>query len=104
MMPGLRIQVYEGERLVYSVDCPGAVGLGRQAENEGEPYLLRQEGTRSRLVVARQDEVYVSRRCLAAEALAAGRVRIRSLGRAPLEFLDGGELTPGALREVSMPV
>jgi sigma-B regulation protein RsbU (phosphoserine phosphatase) len=103
-MPGLRIQVYEGQRLVYSVDCPGAVELGRQAENEEGPYLLRQEGNRSRLVVARLDEVHVSRRYLVAEALPAGRVRITSLGRAPLEFLDGGPLTPGASREMGMPV
>jgi sigma-B regulation protein RsbU (phosphoserine phosphatase) len=103
-MPGLRIQVYEGRRLVYSVDCPGVVELGRQAENEGGPYLLRQEGNRSRLVVARLDEVYVSRRYLAAEALAEGYVRITSLGRAPLEFLEGSPLTPGASREMSLPV
>jgi sigma-B regulation protein RsbU (phosphoserine phosphatase) len=103
-MPGLRIQVYEGQRLVYSVDCPGAVELGRQAENEGGPYLLRPEGNRSRLVVARLDEVQVSRRYLAAEALAPGRVRVTSLGRALLEFVEGGPLTPGASREMSMPV
>jgi sigma-B regulation protein RsbU (phosphoserine phosphatase) len=103
-MPGLRIQVYDGQRLVYSVDCPGAVELGRQAENEGGPYLLRQEGNRWRLVVAPLDEVHVSRRYLTAEALAGGRVRITSLGRAPLELLEGGPLTPGASREMSMPV
>src|SRR5262245_53811797 len=103
-MPGLRIQVYEGQRLVYSADCPGAVELGRQAENEEGPYLLRQEGNRSRLVVARLDAVHVPRRYLAAEALAAGRVRITNLGRVLLEFLDGGPLAPGASREMSLPV
>jgi phosphoserine phosphatase RsbU/P len=103
-MPGLRIQVYDGQQQVYSVDCPGAVELGRQAENEEGPYQLRREGSRSRLVVARLDAVHVPRRYLAAEALAAGRVRITNLGRVPLEFLDGGPLSPGASREMSTPV
>jgi sigma-B regulation protein RsbU (phosphoserine phosphatase) len=103
-MSGLRIQVYDGQQQVYSADCPGEVELGRQAENEQGPYLLRREGSRSRLVVACLDAVHVPRRYVAAEALVAGRVRITNLGRVPLEFLDGSPLTPGASREMSMPV
>src|SRR6478609_184329 len=103
-MPGLTIQVYEGQQLVHSVECPGAVEMGRQAENEGGPYLLRQEGSRWRLVIARLEEVLVSRRCLVAEALPAGRVRVTNLGRMPLGFADGSPLNPGASREVAVPV
>jgi sigma-B regulation protein RsbU (phosphoserine phosphatase) len=102
-MPGLSIQVYEGEQLVHSAECPGTVEMGRQAENEGGPYLLRQEGNRWRLVIARLEEVLVSRRCLSAEPLGAGRVRITNLGRVSLVLPDGNPLDPGASRELSMP-
>jgi sigma-B regulation protein RsbU (phosphoserine phosphatase) len=103
-MPGLSIQVHEGERLVHSAECPGAVEMGRQAENEGAPYLTRQEGNRWRVVIARLEEVVVSRRCLTAEPLGAGRVRLTNLGRVPLIVLGGNPLNPGGSREVSMPV
>src|SRR5262245_53554224 len=103
-MPGLRIQVYEGQQLVHSVDCPGAVELGRQAENEEGPYLLRREGERSRLVVARLDVVHVPRRYLTAEPLATGRLRLTNLGRVPLQVLEGSPLTPGVSREMVLPV
>jgi sigma-B regulation protein RsbU (phosphoserine phosphatase) len=104
-MPGLRIQVYEKQELVHSVECPGSAELGRQAEGEAGPYLTRQEGDRWRVVIARLDEVLVSRRFLAAEPLTAGRARLTNLSRnLPVGFLDGSQLGPGASREMAMPV
>jgi phosphoserine phosphatase RsbU/P len=103
-MPGLRIQVYEKQHLVHSVECPGAVELGRQAEGEAGPYLTQQEGDRRRVVVARLDEILVSRRWLVAEPLAAGRARIANVSRGlPVPFLDGSQLDAGASRVIALP-
>jgi sigma-B regulation protein RsbU (phosphoserine phosphatase) len=104
-MPGLRIQVYEDQQLVHSVECPGTVELGRQAEGEGGPYLTQQQGDRWRVVVARLDEVAVSRHYLLIEPLATGRARVTNLSRSSaVGFLDGSSLEPGAARELDVPV
>src|SRR5262245_29925433 len=104
-MPGLRIQVYERQELVHTAECPGMVEVGRQAEGEGQPYQMYQEGTRWRMVVARLEEKLVSRRYVAAESLAGGRTRVTNLTRnVPVSFLDGTQLGPGESREMSVPV
>jgi sigma-B regulation protein RsbU (phosphoserine phosphatase) len=104
-MPGLRIEVYENQQLVHAVECPGTVELGRQAEGEGGPYLTQQQGDRRRIVVARLDEVGVSRHYLLIEPLASGRARLTNLsGSMAVAFLDGSQLDRGAVREVDVPV
>jgi sigma-B regulation protein RsbU (phosphoserine phosphatase) len=103
-MPGLRIQVFFNQQLVHSVECAGLVELGRQAEGEGGLYTTHQEGNCSRVVVARLDEVHISRRYLAIEPLAAGRVRLTNLSRGVVRFVDGSPLESGAWREMTMPV
>jgi sigma-B regulation protein RsbU (phosphoserine phosphatase) len=104
-MPGLRIQVYEGEDLVHTAEFLGLVEIGRQAESEGRPYQTYQDGTRQRIVIARLEDTHVSRRCAAAESLGSGRVRVTNLTRnAPLTFLDGAQLGPGENRDSAVPV
>ena len=60
-MPGLRIQVYEREKLVHTAEFFGLVEIGRQAEGEGQPYHSYQDGNRRWIIVARLDETHVSR-------------------------------------------
>ncbi len=65
---------------------------------------MQQEGDRRRVVVARLDEVLVSRRWLVAEPLTEGRARIANLSRGlPVPFLDGSQLDAGASRVMSLP-
>jgi sigma-B regulation protein RsbU (phosphoserine phosphatase) len=104
-MPGLRIHLYENRQQVESVECPGAVELGRQTDGAEALNAAHQVGTRWRVAVARRDEVSVPRHWLLAEPLAAGVARLTNLNPTlPITFWDRSELQPGASREVALPV
>jgi adenylate cyclase len=102
-----QIRIYDKQQLVSEdLEVDGPVELGRQSDEGEEPYSLRQAAPGLwRLVIARLDEDGVSRRHALVEPLAGGRARVKTVStKIPLHLEGGGDLDPGAEREVSLPV
>ncbi|HTU18319.1 MAG TPA: adenylate/guanylate cyclase domain-containing protein [Gemmataceae bacterium] len=79
MSTPLELRIYENEKLVYSQKLTETIELGRQSKDEAEPFYLKKEPSGSRLIVARHDELTISRRSLLIELIADGKVRLTNL-------------------------
>jgi sigma-B regulation protein RsbU (phosphoserine phosphatase) len=100
-----QILVYESQRLVYSMECPAPVELGRQGEGDDRPYSGRRVADCWRLVLAPVAEEGTSRKHVRAEPLPDGRVRlINKSKKLPVRFLDGSELPQTCSRDLALPV
>jgi adenylate cyclase len=81
MSTRLELRIYENEKLVYSHELTEAIELGRQSKDEATPFHIETASGRSRLIVARHDEMNISRRSLLVELIPDGKVRLTNLSR-----------------------
>jgi adenylate cyclase len=103
----LEVRVYHEAELVYSHEFTGPVELGRQREREPGPFHLTRMETfgRWRVVIARDDERFISRHYVLIEPLESAQVRLTNLStNLPIRLPDGGELAVAASREAPLPV
>ena len=73
-MTGLRIDVYEKQKLAHTLESTSPVELGRQDKDEPAPYSDKLDSGRYRLVFAQRSEKEVSRRHVSVEALDADQL------------------------------
>lgn len=79
MSTRLELRIFENEKLVFAHELSEALELGRQSKDEAEPFYIKMESGRSRLIIARHDELNISRRYLLVERSAGGKVRLTNL-------------------------
>jgi hypothetical protein len=78
--------------------------VGRQSEATEDAYTRRLESGRWRVVIARTDEQFVSRRQALIEPIEAGRVRLtHNSSVIPLRLPYSTQLAPQSTVEVPMP-
>ncbi len=105
MTASLEIRIYEDQQLVYSGEADGPVELGRQSEGEEGPYVQRPVADGRRLVIARLDELSISRKHALVEPMSEGRIRLTNLsGILPIRLPDGSDMKTGASCELCCPV
>lgn len=101
----LQLRVYENERLVYSHELTKALELGRQGKDEEEPFHVKIESGRSRLILARHDVQTISRRYVLVEPIAADKIRLTNLSSTrPLYVPDIATLGYKECCEVTPPL
>src|SRR5262245_14930516 len=102
----LRIEVLDGERVVYSHSFSGVVELGRQNDGHEELYSQRQIlAGYWRAAIARLDEDTLSRKHLKLELVGDGRVRVTNLStKVPVRTSEGAELTAASTCDLPVPV
>jgi adenylate cyclase len=99
------LRVYENQNLVYSEAISGRAELGRQNKGEDPPYAMRQKDDLCRVVIARLEEDFISRKHVLIEPLADDRFRLTNLSqRQVIRFADGRQLGPSASSEAPLPV
>src|SRR5438105_478938 len=90
---------------MYSAECRGPVELGRQTAGDQPPYSAAQTARGWRIVLAQATEEGVSRKHILLEPLPDGRARVTNQSNTvPIRFPDGGELVPGATRDLPVPL
>jgi adenylate cyclase len=101
-----QIQVYDNQELVHEGEVSGAVELGRQANPREMPYTQTEEKPLCwRVVVGRREEQNISRKHALVEPLLGNRVRVTNQSTSQsIRFLDGGELSPQASCERTLPL
>ena len=101
----LNVLIYDQQRPVYSADLPGPLEIGRQSKDEPAPYHQRPQGPGWRLVIARPDEDFISRKHVLVEPLPAGRARVTNLSDVrPVSLRDGTQLKPKTSCETALPL
>jgi adenylate cyclase len=101
----VQVRIYEDAELVYTHELTGPVELGRQSKDEEEPFHLKMEAGRRRLIIARYDEQNISRRYILIERVAGGMVRLTNLSATrPLQLPDVGALGHEEFRDLALPV
>ncbi len=101
------VSVHEGEVLCLFEECEGPIELGRQEEAASERLfqIARRPGGGTRVVIARHDEVSVSRRAALVEPIAFDQLLIRNPSTSvPLSLEDGSQVLPRQVQVVLMPV
>jgi hypothetical protein len=108
MASRLEICIYDQQNQVYFGELEGPVELGRQDEGElppgpaGSPRRL--PSGHWRLVIARSEEVSISRRHALLEPVSPQTVQIANLSaKAPILLLNGSKLDPNRTCQESMP-
>jgi len=105
MASSLQIRIHDQRQLVYSSELAGPLELGRQSDTAETPYTHKREGDHWRVVIARQDESFVSRKTIRVEPLPDGKVRLGNLsGKLAVRLESGFELKPESSADVAMPV
>ncbi len=105
MSPPVLIRVFEQNSQVFAGEFDGVVELGRQIDPTEPVHTGRSQVDRCRLVIARLDEQTVSRRHLEVKELPSGLVRLKNLSSVnALTMRNGGELSPNACAEMTLPV
>jgi adenylate cyclase len=104
MVASWQIRIYDRQNLVFVGPLNGPTELGRQTENEGEPYGQHQGPDGNRLVIARRSENRVSRKHVLLLPLSETQVQVTNLSRSlPVLVEDGGDIPPGAAGTASLP-
>ena len=99
------IKVFEKQQQLFGCEVAGALEIGRQKNSEESLHSLQLERTgRQRLVIARLDEINVSRSHAVLEPLDNCRLRLRNLSSSqPITFADGKPLGPQECCELGLP-
>jgi hypothetical protein len=100
----VQVRIYEDGKLVHTHELTGPVELGRQNKGEEEPFRLKMEAGRRRLIIARYDEQNIPRRYILIERISSSKVRLKNLSATrPLQLPDVGALGHEESCEVSLP-
>ncbi len=99
------ITVLEKQQQLFHEQIAGALEIGRQKNSEEVLHSLQLERTgRQRLVIARLDEINVSRSHAVLEPLDNCRLRLRNMSASqPITFADGKPLGPQECCELALP-
>jgi adenylate cyclase len=99
------LRVYENQNLVYSEAITGRAELGRQNKGEDGPYGMKQKDDLCRVIIARLEEDFISRKHVLIEPLDDERFRLTNLSqRQVIRFGDGRQLGAGAAHEGPLPL
>jgi adenylate cyclase len=101
------IRVYEDHALVLVKECASPVEFGRQGGQPGESLysVSRLPDGGSRVVIARNDEVEISRRLARVEKAAGERVLVRNLSdQVPFRLQAAPQILPGREYEAELPL
>ncbi len=105
MSSPLQIRIHDKRQPVYSADLAGPLEFGRQGDPAEAACSHKWQNDCWRVVIARADESFVSRKHVRLEPLASGKVRLINLSRKLAVRLESGqELNPQASLEVALPV
>ena len=105
MSTRLELRIYDNEKLVHTHELTGAIELGRQRKADEEPFCVKTESGRSRLIIARHDERTISRQHVLVEPIGPGKIRLTNLAKIrPLQMPDNGTLGHMEWRDVSPPL
>lgn len=100
------IKVFEKQQLLFSCDVSGSLEIGRQ-KNSDEPLntLQLERSGRQRLVIAKLDEINVSRSHAVLEPLGGNRLRLRNVSNSqPVGTAEGKTCNPLENCELKLPV
>ncbi|HXG13488.1 MAG TPA: adenylate/guanylate cyclase domain-containing protein [Gemmataceae bacterium] len=109
MSAPIHICVFDQQRQVFAGEFNAPVELGRQDEGELPPtpegYARRLENGRYRLIIARHEEISISRKHALIEPISRDTVRITNLSlRASIGLPGGTEIWPNASRLEPLPI
>jgi adenylate cyclase len=105
MKDPLFIRVEENQQPVYQGEVDGRLELGRQDTGEEGPYFLKKQPDGSwRLVVARGEEVNISRHHILVEGWTEGKVRLQNLREVAILVADNVRLEARAAGEFPLPL
>lgn len=101
----LKLAIYRNQNLAFETFVTEPIQLGRQGQNEEEPYSMKVGKEGWRLIMAPQDDNSVSEKHAVLESLECGRVRIVNLSlRLPIQLVGGHELLTNAAVNLALPV
>src|SRR5437879_848549 len=102
---GWEYRIYDQQRFVHSAEAEGPVELGRQVKGEEGPYSQKQDGERTRLILARYDDDKISRKHALVEPLPNRDLRITNLSKSLPVCIQGvSDLKPETSLETPAPV
>ena len=105
MASPLQIRIHDRRQPIYSADLEGPLEFGRQGDPTEAACSHRWQTDCWRIVIARADESFVSRKHVRLEPLAGGRVRLVNLSKKLAVRLEAGpELNPQGTLEIALPV
>jgi adenylate cyclase len=102
---GWQVQVSENQQVVFTVESDPPLELGRQSDRCEIPYSLKRVDDRWRVIIARLEEHYISRRHALLEAVPPNSIRVSNLSmQQPVRLVNGADLLPRDSCIVPLPV
>src|SRR6516162_7287391 len=104
MPAAYQIRVYEKQQLLHSAEVSDPVEIGRQFDDNEPLYCQSASAGRHRFVVARLNELNVSRQHVLLESAGEHRIRLTNLSKNRPVHVPGSTLRPNAAAaELTLP-